>query len=66
MALKCDTDGADIRWTWASGRGAVAPTPTVFSRLYERPLLATCRGQLKARGFKDFYNPSGVLTINII
>ena len=64
ITLKCDTYGADIRYTWVPGYGE-APTPTVSSRLYDRPLLATCIGQLKARGFKNFYYPSGVLTINI-
>jgi len=64
FALECDTYGADIRYTWTPGYGT-APTPTSSSTLYTGPLLATCRGQLKARGFKNLYYPSGVLTINI-
>ena len=64
FALDCDTYGADIRYTWVPGYGE-APIPTVSSQLYDRPLAAACIGQLKARGFKNYYYPSGVLTINI-
>jgi hypothetical protein len=64
FALECDTYGADIRYTWEPGYGE-APFPTVSSQLYDGPLVATCIGQLKARGFKNFWFPSGVLTINI-
>jgi len=64
FALECDTRGADIRYTWEPGYGE-APTPRVSSHLYDDPLVATCIGQLKARGFKNFYYPSGVLTIDI-
>ena len=64
IALKCDTYGADIRYTWTPGYGT-APTPTSSSYLYEGPLLATCIGQLKAKGFKNLCYASGVLTLNI-
>ncbi len=64
IALKCDTHGADIRYTWKPGYGE-APTPTTSSQLYDRPLLATCIGQLKARGFKDWYYASNVLVLYI-
>jgi hypothetical protein len=64
IVLKCDTLGADIRYTWKPGYGE-APTPTSSSQLYERPLLATCIGQLKARGFKNLYYASDVLVITI-
>ena len=62
--LSCDTHGADIRYTWEPGYGE-APTPTTSSQLYDRPLLATCIGQLKARGFKDWYYASNVLVLYI-
>ncbi len=64
IALECDTYGAGIRYTWTPGYGT-APTPTSSSRLYTGPLLATCIGQLKAKGFKNLYYSSGVLTVNI-
>ena len=64
FALECRTHGADIRYTWQPRYGE-APTPTTSSRLYTGPLLATCKGQLKARGFKNLCYASGVLTINI-
>ena len=64
IVLKCDTSGADIRYTWRPGYGE-APTPTSSSQLYTRPLLATCIGQLKAKGFKNLCYASGELTINI-
>ena len=64
FAIECDTPGADIRYTWKAGYGE-APIPTLCSRLYEGPLVATCIGQLKAKGFKCCYNSSGVLTISI-
>ena len=62
--LSCETLGADIRYTWEPGYGE-APTPTTSSQLYNRPLLATCIGQLKARGFKDFYDASDILALYI-
>ena len=64
FALECDTYGADIRYTWTPGYGT-APIPTSSSRLYTGRLLATCIGQLKAKGFKNLYYSSGVLTVNI-
>jgi len=64
MYLSCDTSGADIQWTWASGYRE-APIPTSSSRLYERPLLATTIGQLKAGAFKTSWEPSDILVITI-
>jgi len=64
MYLSCDTPGADIRCTWASGYGE-PPIPTSSSQLYERPLLATTIGQLKARGFKNLNYASDILVITI-
>jgi len=62
--LWCPTSGANIRCTWASGRGAVASTPTPYSYLYWRSLLVTREGQLRAKGFKTGYDASNTHVID--
>lgn len=61
--LWCDTDGATIRYEWAPRRYEPAPNPTPYSRLYWCPLLVTCEGQLRVRGFKPGYWQSDSLII---
>ena len=62
--LWCDgTPGATIRYEWAPGRYWQAPDPTACSPLYWCPLLVTCEGQLRVKGFKPGYWPSEPLII---